>query len=121
MSGNRKDWNFLRRVMFALSGLLTAFRRERNLKIQMMAGLIVIIGAIVIRVSYTDFMIILILIGGVVSLELVNTAIEYAVDLTTEEWHPLAKAAKDIAAGAILWFSVISAIIGFMILYRTLT
>ncbi|MFC7393310.1 diacylglycerol kinase family protein [Scopulibacillus cellulosilyticus] len=116
----READNFLKRLTFAFSGIISAFKRERNLHIQSIVAIIVIVSAILIHVTLTDFMIILILIGGVISLELVNTAIERAVDLTTQKPHPLAKAAKDTAAGAVLCFSIISVIIGFMILYKTL-
>nr|WP_205003782.1 diacylglycerol kinase family protein [Scopulibacillus daqui] len=117
----REASNFLRRLNCAISGIISAFKRERNLHIQSIVAILVIIIAILIHVSYTDFMIILILIGGVISLEMANTAVERTVDLITEKKpHPLAKAAKDIAAGAVLCFSIISAIIGFMILYKTL-
>ncbi|TCP32349.1 undecaprenol kinase [Scopulibacillus darangshiensis] len=112
--------SFIRRVGYALSGIRSAFRHERNLQIQAVIGLCVIIIAIMIHVSLTHFMIILILVAGVISLELINTAIERAVDLISTELHPLARAAKDIAAGAVLWFSIFSAIIGFMIIFTTL-
>lgn len=53
---------------------------------------------------------------GMLSLELLNTAIERVVDLATEEYHPLAKQAKDIAAGAVLVYAIVSVIIGGVIL-----
>ena len=60
-------------------------------------------------------MILLFLIGGMLSLELMNTAIERAVDLITKDYHPLAKAAKDAAAGAVFVYALLSVIIGLII------
>nr|WP_235732322.1 diacylglycerol kinase family protein [Mycoplasmopsis anatis] len=65
--------------------------------------------------SIIEWMIIFLLIGGMFSLELLNTAIEHTVDLITDKHHPLAKAAKDAAAGAVCVFAVISCIIGLLI------
>jgi len=54
-------------------------------------------------------------ICGVLALELVNTAVERVVDLVTKEFHPLAKQAKDIAAGAVLLYAILSVVIGCII------
>lgn len=62
-----------------------------------------------------EWFIVLILIGGMLSLELVNAAIERVVDLTTTEWHPLAKQAKDLSAGAVLIYAIVSALIGMLL------
>ena len=62
-----------------------------------------------------EWFIVLILIGGMLSLELVNAAIERVVDLTTTEWHPLAKQAKDLSAGAVLIYAIVSALIGLLL------
>lgn len=114
---NRTFWDSMK---LAFWGLWMAFRSERNLHIQLTAAVLVLAVSLKIHVSETHLMIILILIGGVISLELMNTALERLVDLVTKEWHPLAKAAKDIAAGAVWWFSIISAVIYILILHDTL-
>ena len=67
-----------------------------------------------------EYLIMLVFIGGVISLELVNTAIEHTVDLVTTERHPLAKAAKDIAAGSVLFFSIMAVISGILIIWHHL-
>ena len=78
--------------------------------------LMVIIAGVILRINTTEWSIVLILFGLVISLELINTAIENAVDLVTEEYNEKAKNAKDIAAGAVLFSAIIAAIIGFIIL-----
>ncbi|WP_236620303.1 diacylglycerol kinase family protein [Sporolactobacillus laevolacticus] len=104
----------------AISGFVFAFLQERNLHIQMFAAVVVIVFSLMIHVSLVELMIVFILIGGVISLELVNTAIERLVDLVTQEEHPMAKAAKDTAAAAVWWFSLISAIIYLFIVLDSL-
>ncbi|MTT33270.1 diacylglycerol kinase family protein [Terrilactibacillus sp. BCM23-1] len=116
-----KNKHFGMSVRAATQGIVKSFKTERNLKIDLAMAILVIIISCLVHISLSHFMIVFILIGGVISLELMNTAIEQTVDLVTEEWHPLAKAAKDIAAGAVWFFSIISAIIYMMILYETLS
>ena len=77
--------------------------------------LMVIIAGVILKINTTEWSIVLILCGLVISLELINTAIENAVDLVTEEYNEKAKNAKDIAAGAVLFSAIIAAIIGFII------
>lgn len=109
----RREWDRLSRgFRLAFSGMWQAFRSERNLQIHFLTGLIVIILAFAFQVSYIEKIILLIIIGLVVALELVNTALERAVDLITAENHPLAKLAKDTAAAAVLFFAIIAVITG---------
>ncbi|MBG9544388.1 diacylglycerol kinase [Cytobacillus firmus] len=103
---------FLNSFVFAFSGIRTALWNERNLQIHLAVSLAVMFFGIYFGISRLEWMIILLAIGGMFSLELLNTAIERAVDLSTEDYHPLAKQAKDIAAGAVLVFAIISVIIG---------
>jgi undecaprenol kinase len=66
-------------------------------------------------ITKTEWLFILVAIGGMFALELVNTAIERLVDLVTAEYHPLAKQAKDLAAGAVLVYAILSVGIGMVI------
>ncbi|MBE2934279.1 diacylglycerol kinase family protein [Anoxybacillus flavithermus] len=85
------------------------------MRIHLVAAIIVIVAAAVFRVSKMEWLVLLITIGIVISLEIVNSAIERAVDLVTDEYRPLAKEAKDLAAGAVLVFAFLSIIIGISI------
>ena len=76
---------------------------------------LVIIAGIVLKISAIEWIICLVLFGLVISLELVNTAIETTVDIAMPEINEKAKFAKDIAAGAVLFSAIISAIIGLII------
>lgn len=62
-----------------------------------------------------EWIFILLCIGGVITLELINSSIENVVDLVTEETHPLAKKAKDMAAAAVFFFALVSVVIGCII------
>ena len=77
--------------------------------------ILVIILGIVLKISRIEWIICIILFGFVISLELVNTAIETTVDLITQEKNPKAKIAKDVSAGAVLIDAITSAIIGLII------
>ncbi|MGN0204907.1 MAG: diacylglycerol kinase family protein [Coprococcus sp.] len=100
---------------YAFEGIFTCIRKERNMKIHCIFMIMVIIAGMVLDLSVTEWCICLILFGLVTALELVNTAVEAVVDLVTEERKPLAKTAKDTAAGAVLIAAIMAAIIGCII------
>lgn len=85
------------------------------MKIHCMAMVLVIAAGIILKLSITEWCICLVLFGMILALELVNTAIEAVVDLVTEEYRPLAKLAKDTAAGAVLIASIMAAGTGILI------
>lgn len=85
------------------------------MKIHCTALLMVVIAGIAFRITVSEWCICIVLCALVMSLELVNTAVEAVVDLVTEEKKPLAKIAKDTAAGAVLIAAIASVIIGLLI------
>ncbi len=85
------------------------------MQVHLFSAVIVAIAGIWTGLDQMEWMLVIILIGGMFALELINSALERTVDLVTEERHPLAKQAKDMAAGAVLVFAVTSAIIGLLI------
>ena len=99
MPGDRKNplW---RSFGYAFSGIWTGIRKERNMKVHCMALVLVLIAGIVAKLTVVEWCICMIMCALVLSLELVNTAVEAVVDLATEEKKPLAKIAKDTAAGS---------------------
>ena len=100
---------------YAFEGIFTCIRKERNMKIHCTAMVLVIAAGIILKLSVTEWCICLVLFGMILALELVNTAIEAVVDLVTEEYRPLAKLAKDTAAGAVLIASIMAAGAGILI------
>jgi len=95
---------FLKSVPFAWEGIITLFKSENNAKIHLLAVVVVVISGFWIGFSEGEWLTIILTMGGVLALEAVNTAIETVVDLVSPEFHPLAKKAKDVAAGAVLIF-----------------
>ena len=85
------------------------------MKIHCAAAVLVVIAGAVLGISTTEWCICFLLFGLIMSLELVNTAVEAVVDLVTEEKKPLAKLAKDTAAGAVLIAAIMAAVTGVII------
>lgn len=100
---------------YAFEGIFACIRKERNMKIHCMFTAAVLAAGIVLRISRMEWCICLILFGLIMALELVNTAVEAVVDLVTEEKKPLAKLAKDTAAGAVLIAAIMAAATGLII------
>ena len=99
----------------AFKGLFFSFTVARNLIIDLGFLITVVIGGIFFKISYTEWLVCLVFIGLVISLEMVNTAIEETVDLITKEYSELAKHAKDVSAGAVLFSAIVAFIVGCVI------
>ncbi len=114
MKKNRKA-PIIRSFGYAFEGIWTGIKKERNMKIHCLAVILVTAAGIFFGITATEWCICFLLFGMVVSLELVNTAVEAVVDLVTEEKKPLAKIAKDTAAGAVLFTAIMAVFIGCII------
>lgn len=114
MNSQRKN-SLYKSFGYAFEGILAGIRKERNMKIHCVAVVLVVIAGIIVQLPAVEWCICLILFGLILALELINTALEAAVDLVTEEKKPLAKLAKDTAAGAVLIAAIMAAIIGCII------
>lgn len=106
---------FYKSLSYAISGIVQCVKQERNIKIHIFIMFFVIISGFFFHISLIEWLICVLLFALVISLELVNTAIEAVVDLCTQEIHPLAKIAKDTAAGAVLISAIASVVIGLII------
>lgn len=91
------------------------FDREQNLLIHIIASIIVFLSGLILRLNQAQWLLIIFLIGFVITSELINSAVELAVDNYTSEFHPKAKIAKDVAAGAVLVSAITAALIGIWI------
>ena len=100
---------------YAFEGIISALKSEQNLKTHIAIMILVIIFGIILKINKIEWIICIILFGFVISLELVNTAIENTVDLITMEKNPKAKIAKDVSAAAVLIAAITSIIIGLII------
>jgi len=101
----------------AFNGLWYFFLHERNGKVQCIAAVCAIGCGWLLAISAAQWTCILLCIGAVLSLEMMNSALEKLCDVVQEDYHPAIKIVKDVAAGAVLWASVVSIIIsGFIFL-----
>jgi diacylglycerol kinase len=97
---------FLRGFKYAFQGIWYAFRTQINMRVHLGLSVILIITALIFGISTLEWAILLAMMGLVFSLEILNTAIEATVNLITKEFDPLAKIAKDAAAGAVLMAAI---------------
>jgi undecaprenol kinase len=111
----KKKVTLLRSFYYAISGITSAIKSERNLRIHFTLSVCVVLLGWAFSLTKIEWLIIVLVIGGMLCSELMNSAIERVVDLATEEYHPLAKQAKDMAAGAVLLFAITSVVLGIII------
>ncbi|KKU82338.1 MAG: Diacylglycerol kinase [Parcubacteria group bacterium GW2011_GWA2_47_8] len=100
----------------AFTGIKTALLEERSFRIQIATAIIVIVIMIALPVSRSDRATLLLLIGLVLSLELVNSIVERILDIVEERLHPKVKDAKDIMAGAVFIAALTALVVGITIL-----
>lgn len=106
---------FFKSLGFALEGLQTAFSQQANLRIHFFFLVFALFFAWLLGISFTEWLIIILVSGMVFSAELLNSAIEKVVDLASPEIHPLAKQAKDIAAASVLLTALTAIIVGTLV------
>ncbi len=117
----KKNGGFLLGFKIAAEGILYSIRTQRNMRIHFAAAALVLFLAALLHLSKSEFICLLFAIFLVLVAEMINSAIELAVDLHSREYHPLAKAAKDVSAGAVLLAAVCSVVIGILVFYPYLT
>lgn len=106
---------FIRSFGYAGVGLVVALKEQQNLRIHFVAIVLVILAGLYLRLSTTEWSIIALTAGFVIVAELLNTAIEYAVDLASPNKHALAKKAKDVSAAAVLTSALVATVVAFSI------
>ena len=112
----KSEWaKFIRGFTYAFSGLWYALRTQRNVRVHCAIALFAIIMGIFLHISPVEFAIIFVAITGVFISEMFNTVIELCIDIASPEYHPLAKIAKDVAAGAVLLNAILAVVIGLLI------
>ena len=105
----------LRTLSYGFNGILYTLKYERNMVIHFLVMILVIIAGGVFKITFVEWGVCFVLFALVLSLELMNTAIENVVDLVTEEKKTKAKVAKDASAGAVLVSAIFAVIIGISI------
>ncbi len=112
-----KRGSFISSFNFAVQGIISSLKTERNMKFHYIAAIAVIIISLFFKITKTEFIQLLFAITLVISLELVNTAIERTIDIHVHEYNPIAKLAKDVAAGAVLIAAINALITAYLIFY----
>lgn len=102
---------------YAIDGIINALRNKKNIRIHFMATILVLIACFIFHVSKIEIIALSICITIVISAQLFNIAIENVINLTANCYHPLAKIAKNIAAGAVLVATINSALVGYFIFW----
>ena len=111
---------FVRSFSFAGQGVWHVVRTQRNMRVHLLAASAAVAAGLVLRISAVDWACVLAAIGLVLTAEALNTVVEALVDLCTGEFHPLAKIAKDAAAGAVLIASAAAAGVGIAVFLPSL-
>lgn len=104
--------NHLDSFRYAVEGIVHVFRTQKHMRFHFLTVVLVLFLGLLLRLSRLEMAILFIVVSGVLVAEMMNTAIESVVDMVTQAYHPLAKLAKDIAAGAVLIASITAAIVG---------
>lgn len=110
--GSRK---FLESLKYAAGGVIYCIKTQRNMKIHLAVAIIVITAGLLLHISRLEFIMVIMAISMVFICEIINTAVEKAVDTTTQEYNPIAKISKDAAAGAVLVAAANSVIMGVLV------
>ncbi len=100
---------------FAIEGVIHVLRTQRNMRLHFAAAVAVIVVAVAVGVSKIELSLLLVSIAFVLVAEMINTAVEGAIDAATTSFDPMAKLAKDIAAGAVLIASVNAVAVGYLV------
>lgn len=106
---------------YAVTGIITSVKTERNMLIHYIVAITVLGLSLIFNFTRVEFLILLFSIALVLIMEMINTAIEKTVDMITKEYHPFARIAKDISAGAVLIASVNAVIVGYLLFFDRLS
>ena len=110
-----KGW--IDKANVAIDGIIYSVKTERHMRYHLAAALFVLLTGLLVNISRTDIIMLSMAIILVLVAEMLNTAIEVAIDMIVLEYHPQAKIAKDIAAGVVLVASIGALILAYLILY----
>lgn len=107
--------SFFRAFLYAGQGIAAAVKTQRNLRFHMAAAVYVTAFSFFYELKRAEYVLLMLTFSSVISAELINTAVEAAVDLCSPEQHRLAKLAKDAAAGAVLVTAFFAVIVGVLL------
>lgn len=100
---------------YAVKGLIKIFREEQNIRVQSFIGILALLAAIYFQISRMEWVVIILIIGLVILMEIINSAVERVADILKPRIDSYVKEIKDITAAAVMLASIISIIIGIII------
>ncbi|WP_181429556.1 diacylglycerol kinase family protein [Enterococcus plantarum] len=111
-----KNKHFIASLEFALQGIKTVFKEERNMRTHIVMGIVAIVIGIVFRLTTPEWLWLLLAIFLVLVMEIINTVFENVVDMVTDfHFHPIGKKIKDMAAGAVLLTTGFAVVVGILL------
>lgn len=99
----------------AIEGFLYVIKTQKNMRVHFLAAVLILLVAIYLHIAVGQIMILCCVISFVLVLEMINTAMEYTIDMLTETFHPLARIIKDVCAGAVLLAAINAFVVGYLI------
>jgi diacylglycerol kinase (ATP) len=99
----------------AIEGFIYVFKSQRNMRLHFLMGLFAVLLGIILNFTYIELIALCLTIAFVLFSEMFNTAIEYTIDLVSQEYHPLARIVKDIGAGAVLLSAMAAIVVGYIL------
>ncbi|GEK89059.1 diacylglycerol kinase (ATP) [Alkalibacterium putridalgicola] len=111
-----KNRKYRESFRYAFWGVKTAFQEERNMRTHVITGLLVLVVSLFLDLTRYEWLWLILVSYLVFVMELINTVVENVVDLVTEEFHPIAKKVKDMAAAVVLVTAGFAALVGIIIL-----
>ncbi len=115
MTPKRRQMTMLQSFNHAFQGLVYAVRYERNMRIHLAVGLLVLVASVFLNVSRLELVAVVLAIVFVLIAEMMNTAVEAVVDIITDEFDPRAKVAKDLAAGGVLLAAINALVVAYLV------
>ena len=112
--------SLVRSFNFAFEGIVWSLRTQRNMRLHFVAAGATLLLALALNVTRAELVALILCIGAVLAAELLNSAIEAAIDIAKPAYDPLAKIAKDAAAGAVLIAAVMSVVVGYLVFVERL-
>ena len=100
---------------YAFEGIIHVLRTQRNMRIHFAIAFVVLVVALIVNVTKLELIALLISITFVLIAEMLNSAVEGAIDIATTSFDPMAKLAKDVAAGAVLIASTNAVAVGYLV------
>lgn len=111
-----KPTRFIDSLNCAIDGVLYTARTQQHMRNHFIVAIVVLVLSLILKVTAVEFILLALSISFVLFAEMMNTAVEAVVDMVTAEYHPVAKIAKDVAAGSVLLSVVGSVVTGYVIL-----